>query len=682
MADRQYRAFISYSHRDKAVANWLHRALETYRLPRGSVPPGMADRLQPIFKDREELPATDSLSAAIEQAIAASSALIVLCSPDAAKSRWIAREVDTFKRLHGDRNVFPVIVAGQAPGIFPAPLLVRYQDGAPTDQRAEPIAADLRPEGDGRKLAKLKLVAGLTGIHLDALVQRDAARRQRRLALVAAGSLAGMVVTSGLALYAIDQRNEAREQRAEADGLIEYMLTDLRQQLEPVGRLELLDGVGKRAMDYYARQKLEDLSATELGRRARATMLVAEVQNLRGNNEAALPAFREAARTTAALLARKPDDPERMFNHGQSLFWVGYIAWQHGKLSEARKAMEAYADISTRLAAKDRANLDWQMEEAYSLSNLGTMDFEEGKLASALDYFERHVAAIDAISAREGRKFEREFELAGGLSWISTTLHSLGRIDQATAVRRQEIAAYDRLIAIQPDNAEVKRTRVYAAGYLGRLLAVTGKRAEARRVLDQAIAEGQTQIGTDPDNTLSRELAWKALRDRALLAWSDGDAPLARRLFDQAEAVVAELRRRDPDNRDWNIDATADLQLHQALTVASGDSWQVLQSTAARWSRQLDKGNLQHGWMVVASDLIRAEMLARQGKAGEARAAYARVASATAAQGELFDYGAIALRAVAAERAGNRAEARRLRAALRQAGIDPLIDDRLGASRT
>ena len=30
----RYRAFISYSHSDERWAQWLHRALETYRLPR------------------------------------------------------------------------------------------------------------------------------------------------------------------------------------------------------------------------------------------------------------------------------------------------------------------------------------------------------------------------------------------------------------------------------------------------------------------------------------------------------------------------------------------------------------------------------------------------------------------------------------------------------------------------
>ncbi|TAM94430.1 MAG: hypothetical protein EPN40_11830, partial [Rhodanobacteraceae bacterium] len=50
-----YRAFISYSHRDKAWADWLHRSLETYRVPSRLVGTTTAHgiiprRLDPIFR--------------------------------------------------------------------------------------------------------------------------------------------------------------------------------------------------------------------------------------------------------------------------------------------------------------------------------------------------------------------------------------------------------------------------------------------------------------------------------------------------------------------------------------------------------------------------------------------------------------------------------------------------------
>ncbi len=69
-AQSKYRAFISYSHADEKWAAWLHRALETYKIPKhligkptdfGPVP----ERLAPIFRDRDELATSTELGGAL-----------------------------------------------------------------------------------------------------------------------------------------------------------------------------------------------------------------------------------------------------------------------------------------------------------------------------------------------------------------------------------------------------------------------------------------------------------------------------------------------------------------------------------------------------------------------------------------------------------------------------------------
>ncbi len=259
-------AFLSYSHHDSEVAGWLHEALEDFRVPprlvgkltdQGAIP----KRINPIFRDRHELAAAGDLGEEIEEAIAGSRFLIVLCSPHAAQSRWIDEEIACFKKMHREDRILAAIVDGEPfasdmPGregqeCFPPALRVHYdRRGRPTAQRSEPIAADLRPSGDGRHTGLLKIVAGLLGVGLDDLVQREAHRRQKRLYGLTAASVAGMLVASGLAYTAIDARDEARDQRREADKLVGFMLGDLRQKLEPIGRLDVLDSVGQRALAY------------------------------------------------------------------------------------------------------------------------------------------------------------------------------------------------------------------------------------------------------------------------------------------------------------------------------------------------------------------------------------------------------------------------------------------------
>jgi tetratricopeptide (TPR) repeat protein len=231
LAAPHYRAFISYSHRDKVAAAWLHRTLETFSVPANLVgretPIGIVPaRLTPIFRDRDELPASGDLGQELKAALGRAMFLIVVCSPAAARSRWVNEEIHTFRRLHGDGRVLALVVDGEpnAPQsradaeCFPPALLQELvPDKDRGDARVEPIAADLRRQGDGRRLAKLKLIAALTGLGLDELARREAQRRARRLTIVAAAAVVGMMFAIGLALYANARRIEANEQRLIAE---------------------------------------------------------------------------------------------------------------------------------------------------------------------------------------------------------------------------------------------------------------------------------------------------------------------------------------------------------------------------------------------------------------------------------------------------------------------------------
>jgi hypothetical protein len=90
-------------------------------------------------------------------------------------------------------------------------------DGTLTDEREEPIAADARPEHDGKDLAKLKVVAGLLGFGLDEIVRRAERARRKRQRHWGAALLLLTVTFAGLAALAEFNRREAERNRVEAE---------------------------------------------------------------------------------------------------------------------------------------------------------------------------------------------------------------------------------------------------------------------------------------------------------------------------------------------------------------------------------------------------------------------------------------------------------------------------------
>ncbi|TAK16786.1 MAG: TIR domain-containing protein [Acidobacteria bacterium] len=222
-AAMKYWAFISYSHVDAAVGAWLHKALESYRVPKKLVGgPGrdgpVPARLVPVFRDREELPVSADLNDNISTALAESRYLIVVCSPNAAVSRWVNEEVLTFKRLGRANRILTVIADGE-PGTsaecFPPALrFLLDESGNLSSEPTEPIAADLRPGKDGKGNALLKIVAGLLGVNYDNLRERHARRRRRQIAAIAIATT--LIVGTAATVFGTLWRRTMEARRAQA----------------------------------------------------------------------------------------------------------------------------------------------------------------------------------------------------------------------------------------------------------------------------------------------------------------------------------------------------------------------------------------------------------------------------------------------------------------------------------
>lgn len=497
-----YRAFISYAHKDEASARRLHRWLEAYRMPRRLVgkPTRLGTvtrRLAPIFRDRLELPASSSLDAAVTDALAASDSLLVLCSPAAKASMWVNAEIRLFRGLHPTRPIIAALLAGDPHDSFPEALIEPDAQGV----AREPVAADFRKNHDGPRLARLKIIAGLTGLALDELIQREAQRQLRRVIAVTLAAMVFALLMGLLLILAILARREAEQQRRQAEGLIEFMLTDLRTRLQGVGRLDVLGSVNDRALAYYGEQSdLSKLPVESLERRARVLHAMGEDDQKRGNNAAALAKFREAHRTTAALLAAQPDDPLRIFAHAQSEFWIGYIDFARDRLDKALPRFLAYRGLAQRLTAIDPANMKYWRELSYAEGNICTIAIARKGPRGDLDACRSALATMERIARSQPDDNGVQVDLANRHAWMADALRLGGRDRDALVEREKQAAIIDALLERDPKNASYRQDWMLARFSTAALLRALGQQqraeamiAESRRVVDELIA-------SDPEN--------------------------------------------------------------------------------------------------------------------------------------------------------------------------------------
>ncbi|HEY0300360.1 MAG TPA: toll/interleukin-1 receptor domain-containing protein [Rhizomicrobium sp.] len=500
--DGRYWAFISYSHKDAAFGRRLHRRLESYALPRRLVGRAIAQgavprRLAPIFRDRDEFPAAKDLSAEVRAALSVSRSLIVVCSPTAALSPWVAREIELFHALHPDRPILAAIRDGDPHDCFPEALRRTGPGGA----QVEPLAADFRRGHDGWELGLLKLVAGVLELGLDELVQRDGQRKTQRVTAITAAALVLVLVMSVLTAYAISARNEAERQRTEAEGLVEFMLTDLRTTLKGVGRLDAMTAVNRRALDYYGHQDLSALPAESLERRARILHAMGEDDETEGDHDAALKKFREARRTTAALLAESHDDPERIFNHAQSEYWFGYVAYNRSQFASAKSAFLEYKRLIDRLVTIAPDNAKYQEEASYADGNLCSMALKPPRnAAAALKLCSTALSHMEAAARILGRESRLAEKLINRHGWLADAYRASGDLGRAKAERLAEERLLDRLIAADPKNADFRDTWISLQRAYALLEMDVGRFAIAHARLKRAHDEITRLINLDPAN--------------------------------------------------------------------------------------------------------------------------------------------------------------------------------------
>lgn len=548
----QYSAFISYNYRDVASARWLHRGIETYRVPdrlhgrAGRFGP-VAARLPPVFRDRDELAASADLGDAIRQALAQAATLIVICSPAAVASRWVNEEIRVFTAMGRRDAIRCLIVDGEPHAADPAreclpPAL--FENGG-----TEPLAADLRKGQDSRASARLKLIAGILDVPYDELRQREAARRQKRLALLAAASTLGFVVMAGLAVTAVLSRNEAVAQRQLAE---KRTITAERTVDFVKSMFEVSDPSEARGQSITAREVL-DRGARKIESGLKAEPMVqAELGVTLGEVYGSLGLYRQSDRilawaggirhdqpgVTVRQLLGLADSKRRLGEYAAAipLYERGIaIARRPGNgradllprllvgLGEAHTATDAFAAADTAIneaLAIDTARLGpGHPDVARELEALGLNALYAGRFESARPLFER------ALAIRRQTEGELSPSVADNLNSLASVAYSQGDPAAAERFYRANLAVDEKVLG--RDHPDLATT----LNNLGRMLVERRAFAEAELLLRRAVAISRHERGDLHDDMafqfanlalasqgLGRDAEAVALFEKALLA--------------------------------------------------------------------------------------------------------------------------------------------------------------------
>ncbi len=213
----KYFAFISYKREDEKWAQWLQCKLENYKLPTTARQnnPSLPDKVRPIFRDTTDL-SGGVLERAINNALSDSRFLIVICSPRAAKSQWVCKEVQTFIDSGREENIIPFIIEGQP---YSHDISTECYPAALKELSGSRELLGININEMGRDAAAVKAVARMFELPFDTLWQRFRrdARKKRRIfiSVLMLFTLVSLITAS--IFWGLHRRMQSNQARAVAE---------------------------------------------------------------------------------------------------------------------------------------------------------------------------------------------------------------------------------------------------------------------------------------------------------------------------------------------------------------------------------------------------------------------------------------------------------------------------------
>ncbi|HVV83917.1 MAG TPA: protein kinase, partial [Kofleriaceae bacterium] len=391
-------------------------------------------------------------------------------------------------------------------------------------------------------------------------------RRHRAAVAIAAIALCGFVAGGVFAIHRIvaerdraqAERVLADRRRAAAEGVVDFLMSDMKGRLGAIGRKDLLTGMGGAVRDYYLAlaQLPGGITDDDAEHLAAALLTLGQADRVRGAQDDALAALRDAQARLEALVPRTIG-PRRIADTralADILVEIGRVQHERGdynaEVETYREALTRFDDVLA-LAPADRAAL---LGGADARDLIADLSRNRGDLATAGQLYAAAKAARQQVVDAAPDDAQASADLATSHLKLASTLQARGDSQGALAEYRACEALRAALVTANPEDTDrqldLERARVQVADLEREL----GKIGSALSTYEQALGVIDRLLHRDAGNTTWRRDRGIILSNWAYALIDRGDAAGADKLLADALANHARLSATDDKNTSWQID--------------------------------------------------------------------------------------------------------------------------------
>ncbi len=344
-------------------------------------------------------------------------------------------------------------------------------------------------------------------------------------------------------------RAVAEARQGQAEDLISFMLGDLRDKLTAVGRLDVLDDVGAKAMTYFAAVPPSQLTNGESFRRAQALQQLGEVRMAQGKLPEAGALMRQSLAIASRLASLDSSNEQWQIGLAHSHFWAGNVDWEQGNVDSALNHFLPFVTISRKLIAEYPDSLAYREELAYALNNIGFAHEARGNVADALASYLASLVISQALVDRDPAKLDWQTALAAEHNAAAVAQRKLGDLNGALSDHGEELAIRSAVFAHDTTNRERERYVGIARAYRGELRMLMGDISGSLADANASHAIYAALVAHDTSNASLRWGLARSDRQIAQTVFEGGDAASAAGHVAEARVLTDRLLSHPPNPR-------------------------------------------------------------------------------------------------------------------------------------
>lgn len=244
-----------------------------------------------------------------------------------------------------------------------------------------------------------------------------------------------------MSVRSIEAEKLAQQKRLAAEDLLGFMVGDFADKMRGIGRMDLLDGISNKALEYFTDFSSQDdekyLSFDARFQHGQTLEAIGEVAYSRNKIDEARSALLAAQEKMLPLLELQPENLALLKTLGANAFWLGQLKYDVKDWAASRPFFEQYLAYSQTMYTLAPEDKDALMELSYAHNTLGSVSMKQQDFAKAQQDFEESLRLKLLALAKAPEDSQLIADVANARSWLASAALAQGDLLSAINIHIQ-----------------------------------------------------------------------------------------------------------------------------------------------------------------------------------------------------------------------------------------------------